>query len=161
VTRVADASAASARAIIDEGRYMTLATADAAGAPWASPVWYAPAGYGELLWVSAADARHSHNIAARPRVGIVIFDSSVQPGEGQAVYMAAEAAQVTGGDEVEAGIDRFSRRSVAQGLPAWTPAEVSAPARLRLYRALVSEHWMLGERDERVPVNPRPTLSRS
>ena len=41
-----------ARAIIDGGRYMVLATADAAGVPWASPVWYAPRGYSELFWVS-------------------------------------------------------------------------------------------------------------
>ena len=33
---------------------MTLATADADGVPWASPVWYAPDGYSELLWVSQA-----------------------------------------------------------------------------------------------------------
>jgi nitroimidazol reductase NimA-like FMN-containing flavoprotein (pyridoxamine 5'-phosphate oxidase superfamily) len=156
VTRVADAGPGAARAIIDDGRYMTLATADADGVPWASPVWYAPAGSGEFLWVSAADARHSRNIAARPRVGIVIFDSHVRPGEGQGVYMAAEAAEVTADAAIEAGMRVFNARSVAQGLPEWTAADVSAPARLRLYRAVVSEHWMLGEdRDERVPVNPQ------
>ena len=155
MTRVADATPASARALIDEGRYMTLGTADADGAPWATPVWFAPVGYHELLWVSAPEVRHSRNIAARPQVGIVIFDSHVTPGEGQAVYMAAEAAEVTG-DAVEAGMRAFSARSVEQGLAAWTAEQVSGAARLRLYRAVVAEHWMLGERDERVAVNPQP-----
>ena len=134
-----------ARAIIDGGRYMTLATADAAGAPWASPVWYAPRGYSELFWISYPDARHSRNLAERPQLSIVIFDSSVTPGHGQAVYMEAEAAQTTDGIKV------FSARSVAQGLGEWKDA--SGP--LRLYRAVVSEHWMLGEGpDKRVPVTP-------
>jgi hypothetical protein len=32
---------AIARDIVDASAYMTLATADEAGQPWASPVWYA------------------------------------------------------------------------------------------------------------------------
>jgi hypothetical protein len=38
---------ALATAIVDGNSYMTLATADAAGRPWATPVWYAPASYRE------------------------------------------------------------------------------------------------------------------
>jgi predicted pyridoxine 5'-phosphate oxidase superfamily flavin-nucleotide-binding protein len=36
-----------ARSIVDSNRYMTLATADESGRPWASPVWFAHAGYTE------------------------------------------------------------------------------------------------------------------
>ncbi len=149
MTRVVASGAEGARSIIDAGRYLTLATADADGVPWASPVWYAPDGYAELLWVSHPEARHSRNLAVRPQVSIVVFDTAVTPGDGQAVYMAAEAG--------EADPDRlavFSERSQAQGLGEWTPARLGD--RLRLYRAVVSEHWMLGEeRDERVRVNPQ------
>jgi hypothetical protein len=145
VSRVVAPGAEGARAILDEGRYMTLATADRAGVPWACPVWYAPRGYSELFWVSYPDARHSRNLAERPQLSIVVFDSTVAPGHGQAVYMEAEAAETADGLEV------FSARSVAQGLGEWK--DLSGP--LRLYRAVVSRHWMLGEgRDERVPVTP-------
>jgi hypothetical protein len=145
VSRAVAPGPEGARAIIDAGRYMTLATADTAGVPWASPVWYAPRGYSELFWISYPDARHSRNLAERPQLAIVIFDSTVAPGHGQAVYMEAEAAEATDGVEV------FSARSVAQGLGEWQ--DVSGP--LRLYRAVVARHWMLGEgRDERVPVTP-------
>jgi hypothetical protein len=41
-----------AREIIDANRYMTLATADGEGRPWAAPVWYAHRGYTDFLWVS-------------------------------------------------------------------------------------------------------------
>lgn len=44
---------AVARAIVDSNAYMTLATANEDGRPWASPVWYAHAGYREFYWVSS------------------------------------------------------------------------------------------------------------
>jgi hypothetical protein len=142
-----------AKAILDANRYMTLATADAEGRPWASPVWYATADYGEFFWVSRPDARHSLNIAARPQVGIVIFDSHA-PGAGKAVYMSADAAEV-GADRVERGIAIFSARSIAQGLPEWTAADVAAGARHRLYVATARQHFLLDDRDERLPVDLR------
>src|SRR5688572_12907563 len=77
--------AAWARAIIDSSSYMVLGTADEAGLPWATPVWFAHVGYGEFIWVSRTDVRHSLNIALRPQISIVIFDSSVPIGTGQGV----------------------------------------------------------------------------
>jgi pyridoxine/pyridoxamine 5'-phosphate oxidase len=141
----------TARAIIDGGRYMTLGTADADGLPWVSPVWYAPAGYREFLWVSDPEARHSRNIAVRPQVAIVIFDSH-HPGTDRAVYMSAVAQELTG-DAVDAAIERYSGRSLEQGLPAWTRADVTEPANRRLYRAGASEHFVLGRGDRRIPVS--------
>ena len=105
-----DDVAAIARAIVDSNRYMTLGTADAGGLPWVSPVWYAPEGYSEFFWVSAPEARHSRNLAARPQIAIVIFDSGAPVGTGQGVYMRAIAEQVAE-PELERGIEVFSRRS--------------------------------------------------
>jgi hypothetical protein len=64
-----------ARTIIDENLYMTLATADESGLPWASPVYYASEEYSAFYWVSAPEATHSRNLAVRPQASIVIFDS--------------------------------------------------------------------------------------
>ena len=140
----------SAREIIDAGRYMVLGTADEQGRPWASPVWFAPDGYRRFLWVSRTETRHSSNLAVRPELSIVIFDSGVPIGTGVGVYMDAVAEQLTG-PEAEAGMAVFSRRSRAQGGREWTVEDVSPPAELRLYRATASEQW-LGERDRRTPV---------
>ncbi len=41
-----------ARSILDGVSYVVLATADADGAPWSSPVWFATDDYRELFWVS-------------------------------------------------------------------------------------------------------------
>ena len=143
--------AAIARDMIDDGSYMTLATADHAGRPWASPVWYAHAGSHEFFWVSAPEARHSRNLHGRPQTGIVIFDSRAPIGTGQAVYLEAVAGEITGEDSAR-GIAVFSARSQAQGSHAWSLDDVQAPARLRLHRAIASEVFVLNGRDQRIAV---------
>jgi Pyridoxamine 5'-phosphate oxidase len=149
-------SAAVARRTIDANLYMVLATADSAGRPWAAPVYFANSGYAEFFWVSSPDATHSRNIAVRPQVGIVVFDSRAPIGTGQGVYMPAAAEEVTGGAELERGIDAFSRRSVAHGGVAWSLDDVQGQAGLRLYRATAVEHSILakdGRPDHRIPVD--------
>ena len=142
---------ATARAFIDAGLYMVLGTANADGRPWVSPVYYAPAGYREFLWVSRPEARHSRNIADRPEVSIVIFDSTIPIGTGQGVYMSGLAEQLEG-DQRAGAIEVFSRRSLAHGASEWTVADIEPPAALRLYRASADEQYILGEGDRRVPV---------
>ena len=139
---------AIARSIVDSNRYMTLATADEHGSPWAWPVWYAPVGYREFLWVSSPEARHSRNLAARAELAIVIFDSH-QAGGWNALYMVAVADELS---DVDEGIQIYSRHGEAQGLRAWTRDDVVHPARRRLYRATASEQFVLDPHDERLPV---------
>jgi nitroimidazol reductase NimA-like FMN-containing flavoprotein (pyridoxamine 5'-phosphate oxidase superfamily) len=138
---------ALARRIIDSNLYMTLATADGDGLPWASPVYFAPAGYRELLWVSVPDARHSLNIAARPEVGIAIFDSTVQPGEGRAVYVDARAEELTESPDFDRCLAAYNARlddPSARGARAFEASDVRPPeAHLRLYRATASGLYAL------------------
>jgi nitroimidazol reductase NimA-like FMN-containing flavoprotein (pyridoxamine 5'-phosphate oxidase superfamily) len=144
-----------ARSIIDASLYMVLATADETGRPWASPVYFAFSGYTEFFWVSSPEATHSRNIAVRPEVGIVVFDSKVPIGTGQGVYMPAVAEQIEGA-ELQRAIDVFSRRSLEHGGVAWTPDDVQGEAGLRLYRATAIEHSMLakdGRPDHRIAID--------
>jgi Pyridoxamine 5'-phosphate oxidase len=143
---------AVARSIIDSSLYMTLGTADEAGKPWASPVYFAPAEYREFHWVSDPDATHSRNLAARPELGIAIFDSRQPIGTGTGVYISAVAEELTG-EELDRGIEIFSRRSLDHGGEEWTRADVLPPADRRLYRATASETFVLGPHDRRIPVS--------
>jgi Pyridoxamine 5'-phosphate oxidase len=145
-------NAEHAKAIIDANRYMTLGTADAGGVPWVTPVWFATANYREFFWVSKPEAQHSRNIAQRPQVAIVVFDSQVPVGGAKALYMSADAAELAG-DELDRGLEVFSRISQAQELPEWTLDDVQAPARHRLYRATASAHFVLTAREERIAVH--------
>jgi hypothetical protein len=143
----------TAQAIIDANRYMTLATADEHGEPWATPVWYATVDAREFFWVSRPEARHSRNIATRPEVAIVIFNSQVPVGGAEALYVEALAEELEG-DEIERGMGVFSQVSEAQGLSTWTVADVQEPAHLRAYRAMASDWSLLGPGDLRVPIRP-------
>jgi hypothetical protein len=145
--------AKTARRIIDANSYMTLGTADADGRPWATPVWFAPDGYTDFIWVSRPDTRHSSNIAARPEVGIVIFDSTVQVGQAEAVYVEAVAEQVPAA-EVEPAIAIFSAVLENDGASPWRVTDVVGSASFRLYRAQATAHYLLGAKDSRVPVDP-------
>jgi nitroimidazol reductase NimA-like FMN-containing flavoprotein (pyridoxamine 5'-phosphate oxidase superfamily) len=149
--------AATAREIIDGSKYMVLGTADEAGSPWVSPVYFAARDYVEFFWVSLPEAQHSRNLATRPEVSIVVFDSGVPIGTGQGVYMSARAEELAG-EELERGIEVFARRSGEHGGRAWNADDVTPPAPHRLYRASVDQHWMLDKEarpgDRRTPVTP-------
>lgn len=139
-----------ARAIIDSNLYMTLGTADEEGRPWVSPVYYVSDAYTDFYWVSSPEATHSRNLARRSHLSIVVFDSQVPPGTGQAVYMLAEAEEMAGVD-VDRGITIYSRGAEARGARAWKPEEVRPPALYRLYRASVSQHSILCPRSSGQP----------
>jgi len=109
-----------------------------------------------FFWVSAPEAAHSRNIATRPQVGIVIFDSHAPIGTGQGVYISAVAEQV-GGDDLTRAIETFSQRSLAHGGARWTAKDVQADSG---YRAIADSYSILakdGQPDHRIPAHPRLT----
>lgn len=140
-----------ARKLIDSSQYLTLATADSAGQPWVTPLWYAHEDYTSFLWVSRPGARHSRNIATRAAVSAVIFDSAIPPGQARGICLEALAEELTGARRDRA-IAIFSRRSRALGLSEWCTADVTAPAPHRLYRASASASFILAPGDQRLPV---------
>ena len=98
---------------------------------------------------------HSQNIARHPQISIVIFNSQARIGTGQGVYMSALATQLSGAD-LERGIHIYSHTSLGHGASEWKQEEVQADALYRLYRAKISEHWVLdplGHPDHRIAVN--------
>jgi len=135
-----------AKAIIDGNSYMTLGTADADGEPWVSPVFYVADGYSTFYWISSPEATQVRNIAVRPRVGIVVFNSQQEPGTGEAVYMSATAGELTGA-ELDRGLEIYlGAAPFGRG-----PEEFRAPGRYRAYRATVTEHSMLCPQSSREP----------
>ena len=144
--------AAYARRIIDAHVYMTLATADAQGRPWATPVWFAHEDHTRFVWVSRPERRHSRNLAARAQAGIVIFDSTPRPqGVPEAVYVDAEVALPAEADE-ERCVEIFDCCSEALGWPGLTVEEARPPAALRVYRATAFALFVLDENDDRIAV---------
>jgi Pyridoxamine 5'-phosphate oxidase len=130
-----------ARAIIDTNVYMTLGTADAAGRPWASPVFYACRDYREFYWMSSLEATQVRNLTERPGISIVIFDSQLPVGSGQAVYMSAVAEPVPD-FEIERGVEIYPGPPERGARPV-TAEKLRPPSPYRLYRAKIARHWVL------------------
>jgi hypothetical protein len=141
--------AVHAQDIIDANRYLTLGTADPDGRPWTSPVYFAAGSDRQFYWVSATDARHSRNLAERPHVSIVIFDSTVAPYHGRALYAVGEARELSGSD-----LDRALAVYPGpedRGGAAVTREDVTAQAQYRLYGATARDMWVLCPREPRQP----------
>ena len=146
----------AARRILETNRYAVLATVDAKGDPWVTPVWFAHRGLDVLLWVSSPDTRHSQALAAMPRLAVTVFDAGVEPGHGTAFYGRGSAAECSSVD-LEDHIATFSDLGVAQGLRGWAVEDVSGAARHRLYVAELDELSVLLDDagpERRVPVVP-------
>ena len=140
-----------ARRIIDAASYMTLATANGDGRPWATPVWFAERDLREFIWVSRPGTQHSRNIADRSDVALVVFDSTVPPGEGVGVYVEAVASEVDERDRA-AALAVYTTRSEARGIRPWNESDVTGSSQFRLYRAVALHVWVLDEHDGRVLV---------
>lgn len=129
---------ARGRAILDSNSFMTLATANAAGEPWASPVYYVSDGPSTFYWISTPEATQSRNIADRPEIGIVVFNSQQEPGSDEVVYLAGTATELTG-PELDRGLAIYlAAAPFGKGPEAFRP-----PGRYRAYRATITEHFML------------------
>ena len=134
-----------AKEIIDANLYMVLGTADASGQPWASPVYFSCADYREFYWISSPEVRHSRNISVRSEISMVVFDSQVAVGKGQAVYMSALAKELTGND-FDRGLNIYNSRFLNPddyGIHILKSEDVRAPGLYRLYQAIASEYWIL------------------
>jgi hypothetical protein len=112
-------------------------------------VYFAPGGDREFYWLSATDAQHSRNLAERPRVSLVVFDSTVPAYHGRAVYAVGRAAELSGTD-----LDRaleFYPGSPSRGGLQVQREDVTGAAPYRIYRATASELWVLCPRGPRQP----------
>jgi uncharacterized pyridoxamine 5'-phosphate oxidase family protein len=146
-----------ARDQLAANRFMVLGTVDPSGRPRVSPVWFSMVAHRDVYWLSNPDAHHSRNIAERPEISIVVFDSRGDPHTGQAVYLEATAERVPESELEQACAADFE--GVDDAL-SYTP-ESLAQEPFVLYRARVtaSEVHVRGREygdgtgsDQRVPV---------
>lgn len=134
-----------ARSLLEVNRYLTLGTVDQAGRPWTSPVYFAATPDWSFYWMSETDARHSRNLAERPDVSLVVFDSTVAPHHGRALYAAGKAHQLPD-DEVDAGLRAYPGPGRPEAA-ASTRDDVTGPSPYRLFRATAAELWVLCPRE--------------
>jgi nitroimidazol reductase NimA-like FMN-containing flavoprotein (pyridoxamine 5'-phosphate oxidase superfamily) len=123
-----------ARTTLGRNRFMVLGTVDPTGRARVSPVWFSLVDHRVAYWLSSPEAHHSRNVAERPEVSLVVFDSSADPHTGQAVYLEATAGRVPEDELESACAEAF--RDVDDDL-SYTP-ETLRDEPFVLYRARVT-----------------------
>jgi general stress protein 26 len=125
--------------IVESNIYMTIATADQDGKPWASPVFFAYDEEYNLYWVSYKDSTHSKNIHSRKEVGIVIFNSTLPEGEGEGVYFDATAEALQSTADISNAMEILSKRVKIDEFKVKSIEQVSGKSVWRIYKAMPLE----------------------
>jgi uncharacterized protein YhbP (UPF0306 family) len=126
--------------VLAANRYCVLGTADRAGQPWVTPVFFAPLDPGRICWVSSPDSRHSRNIEDRAAIAITVFDSTVEVGRAEAAYFEADGGRATP-DETEAALEALNSRLPAD--KALSAEDLQPQGQLVVYRAEVRHRYLL------------------
>jgi hypothetical protein len=128
-----------AQEIVDRILYVTIASTSRDGKPWNSPVFSAHDEYHNFYWGSRIGSQHSQNIKATGKVFLVIYDSTVEAGQGEGVYVQASCKEITDPDEIKFAHNLLQTR---RPVPYWKLEEVSPPAPVRLFKAMPERIWM-------------------
>ena len=77
--------------LLERVRYATIATVGADRQPWNSPVVGTFDSDMNLYWISWQENQHSKNVAANPRIFVVVYDSQAPEGQGEGLYLQMRA----------------------------------------------------------------------
>ena len=125
-----------ARQIFSKIIYATVATADANGRPWNSPVRHVYDNNLNIYWFSDKENQHSQNVRQNGNVFIVIYDSTVPEGDGEGVYIEAKAYEVDDPEEIR------HARKIKKGPDMDAPDDFMGDAIRRVYKAVPQRVWM-------------------
>jgi hypothetical protein len=148
-----------ARRILERVCNAALATVSPDGHPWNSPVFVAFDADLRFYWSSHVDAEHSRNIAVRPDVFLVVFDSTQPDQSGGAVYIRATARELVDEASIRAALACLAIR---KNEPPRRPDDFTGSQPRRMYEAVPGAMWtnVLEEKDgyyfdERIEIDLR------
>jgi len=90
-----------AKKILQSNIYMTLATVDKNGVPWASPVYYCMDENCNFYFISSPKSRHIRNLKHTNRASFAIFDSHQPEGTGNGIQGSGVVHELANGDLLE------------------------------------------------------------
>ncbi len=138
---------AKAKSIIQKILYITIATVDANGQPWNSPVYSAFDEAYNFYWASDQNGQHSKNIAANNKIFIVIYDSTAPEGTGEGVYIQAKAYMLTQTEEIEHALRYLDGRVNKKKDPQTRLAQFQGEKPRRVYKAVPEKVWINDDGD--------------
>ncbi len=127
-----------ARCIIDTNMYMVLATANKAGKPLATPVFYAYDGNNFFYFMSAAISEHAKNIMESCEASICIFDSSQPMGHALHVQAYCKASALSMETDIKSAIETYCTKlfpkSATPATERYNPSEYVEGSEFRFFR---------------------------
>jgi uncharacterized protein YhbP (UPF0306 family) len=141
-----------AQQILDSNLYLTIAVADEHGEPWIANLYYAVADDGTFYWYSSKETRHSKLIARNPKVALSIFNSTATGDSVDALYIQANAYEVTDKLELVKGLRVYASKMLKTKFADKQAAtrfqeqyqDFQAASKLRLYKAIPAKTWKCG-----------------
>ncbi|OGG30653.1 hypothetical protein A2973_00095 [Candidatus Gottesmanbacteria bacterium RIFCSPLOWO2_01_FULL_49_10] len=164
-----DKNVTLAQEIIDRNIYCTVATVDADGQPWSTPLFFHYDSEYALYVTSAIDSLHVQNWQVNPRISVSIFDSNTKLKSGNAVYMEAKVAEISI-EELPGALEIFYRRThplIVDRQPKGV-SDYSGTSPRRLFRIIPQHVYVIDSRghpvykslvDVRVEVDLAPRAS--
>ena len=133
--------ASTTKKVIENNYHMVVATADTAGKPWVSPLFYMYDEDLNLYWVSGKTALHSQNIRSNPRVAVCIFGPATadEPDSLHGIYFDAEAQELTDEAELSRAVQIMQQRAQPEKYMIKSLADVTGDAAWRVYKATPHE----------------------
>lgn len=131
-----------AKRIIESIRYITIASVSNNNIPWNSPVFSAHDKNLNFFWASDQNAQHSKNIKENNQVFLVIYDSTVQEGAGEGVYIQAKAYEIKDEKEVRNALKYLDGRVNKK---SHTPNQFLGTMPRRVYKAISEQIWVNGD----------------
>lgn len=128
-----------AKRIIETIPYITLATSNADGIPWNTPLYFAHDQHYNFYWISSQISVHSVNIGENENVAIVIYDSKLPEGKGVGVYIKAKAMALEDAAKIRFALKLIYKR---KGKAAPELEEFIGGAPKRVYMAVPSAVWV-------------------
>ena len=146
-----------ARQTLDRIPNASLATVLPDGRPWNSPLYVAFDAHLSFYWSSYLDAVHSKNIAGRPDILLVVFDSTALDQSGCGVYLRGRAQELRDAAAIDKALACLATRKQE---PPKAAADFVGSHPRRVYQAVIDTAWtnLVGETnghyfDERVEID--------
>ena len=125
--------------LLSDIEYATVATVDALGNPWNTPVYVTSDQAYNFYWSSHPDSVHSQNIQTNGKVFIVVYNSKAHEGDGQGVYYEATARVVTDRAEIDTALGLLGTR---RGRPFRHAEKFIDDGPQRIYKAVPTRCWL-------------------
>ncbi len=133
--------------ILEQNKYMIIATCNKDKIPWAAPVFFTYDKEFNFYFLSATDSQHVKNLMENPNVALQVYDSNQPLGFAEQVQILGKALEVEKKDlkkVIELYCERLFPNSDIPPTQRYNPDEYSKPAEFRFFKVAILKTYTTG-----------------